>query len=543
MTIAVAGSQTWIREVCRQFSHAIGWELQFVPVAGSRGEEIEARLRREPSTCWFSELTDGLERIGFLQLVLPDDVRQDASFNSVGDLAEVFAQLINRSVTAARLAESRTDDVTTLVDIGRSVPTERNLVDALQRLLDGVTQLTAFRSCAFFLLDPSTERLKLRAHSHRDSPLVPPNSRSLSENPPDLQALARGRAVFGGDEISEAAAWLPPGTSTAVCLAVGSETGPIGTLWVYDRRRREPTEREMHVLESITVQVATLLERVVLLRESATQHRLQRDLQLASQAQSTQVAAVLPPGSGIEAALRSTSRFEIGGDLCELIPIGPGRTALAIGDASGHGISASIVMSAVRGAVQALALDLRSPLPPDEVLVRVNQALHSITPAHQFMSLLYGVFDVREMLFTYSNAGHPSPVLMRLGGPVQLDSHGMLLGVVDDATYGSSQLAISPGDTLIAFTDGVSEAMNGKRKMFRSDGIIEVLLAQQGQPPQTVLEAIWSQVETHLDGNSGHDDRSLVVIGVSERLGHPTDPIGDWTSRGGVQELKRDLAQ
>jgi sigma-B regulation protein RsbU (phosphoserine phosphatase) len=131
------------------------------------------------------------------------------------------------------------------------------------------------------------------------------------------------------------------------------------------------------------------------------------------------------------------------------------------------------------------------------------------------MSLLYGVIDARQMLFTYSNAGHPSPVLMRLGGPVQLDSHGMLLGVIDDATYGSSQLAISPGDTLIAFTDGVSEAMNGKRKMFRSDGIVEVLRAQQNQSPQTILEAIWTELETHLDGNSGHDDRSLIVIRIS----------------------------
>jgi sigma-B regulation protein RsbU (phosphoserine phosphatase) len=161
-----------------------------------------------------------------------------------------------------------------------------------------------------------------------------------------------------------------------------------------------------------------------------------------------------------------------------------------------------------------LALDLRSPLSPDEVLVRVNRALHSITPPHQFMSLLYGVIDVRQMLFTYSNAGHPSPVLMRLGGPVQLDSHGMLLGVVADTTYGSSQLAISPGDTLIAFTDGVSEAMNGKRKMFRSDGIIDVLRFQQDQPPRAVLEAIWSELELHLDGTAGHDDRSLIVIRV-----------------------------
>jgi sigma-B regulation protein RsbU (phosphoserine phosphatase) len=514
MTLTAAGSQAWIRDTCRQFSDAIGWELQFVPPNGGRDDEMEARLRSDPSTGWFSEISDGHERIGFLRLALPEDASNDRSFNSVGDLAEAFAKLISRSATAARLADSRTDDVTTLVDIGRSVPTERNLVEALQRLLEGATQLTAFRSCAFFLLDPSTERLKLRAHSHRDQPLVPAATRSLSENPPDLQALSRGRAIFGNDEITQVAAWLPVGTATAVCLAVGSETGPIGTLWVYDRRRRQPSDREMHVLESISVQVAALLERVVLLRESAAQHRLQRDLQLASQSQSSHVSAPLPAGSGIEAAVRSTSRFEIGGDLCELIPISQGRTALAIGDASGHGVSASIVMSSVRGALHALALDLRSPLSPDEVLVRVNHALHSITPAHQFMSLLYGVIDVRQMLFTYSNAGHPSPVLMRLGGPVQLDSHGMLLGVVPDTTYGSSQLAISPSDTLIAFTDGVSEAMNGKRKMFRSDGIIEVLRVHQGQPPRVILEAIWADLVTHLDGNTGHDDASLIVVRV-----------------------------
>jgi len=515
MTMTAVGSPTWIRDTCRQFSDAIGWDLQFVPVAGGRGDEIEARLRREPSTCWFSEVTDGQERLGFLQLALPDDARQDRSFNSVGDLAEAFAQLITRSATAARLAESRTDDVTTLVDIGRSVPTERNLVEGLQRLLEGATQLTPFRSCAFFLLDPSTERLKLRAHAHRDAPLMPAPLRSLSENPPDLVALNRGRAIITGDEVNRVAAWLPPGTLTAVCLAVGSENGPIGTLWVYDRRSRQPSDREMHVLESITVQVATLLERVVLLRESAVQHRLQRDLQLASQAQTSHSGTPLPHGSGIEAAVRSSSHLEIGGDLCELIPVAEGRTALVIGDASGHGISASIVMSSVRGAVHALALDLRMPLSPDEVLARVNHALHAITPAHQFMSLLYGVIDVRQMLFTYSNAGHPSPVLMRLGGPVTLDSHGMLLGVVPDTTYGSSQLAISPGDVLIAFTDGVSEAMNGKRKMFRSDGIIEVLRGQQGQSPQAILDAIWSELETHLDGNTVHDDRSLMVIRVS----------------------------
>jgi sigma-B regulation protein RsbU (phosphoserine phosphatase) len=513
-TVAAVSPHAWIHDVCQNFSEAAGWELKFIPTGGGRTEDIETRLRADPESCWFTEISDGQAPVGFLQLILPADVRNKQSLSSIGDLADAFAQLINRLATAGRSLESRTDEVTTLVDLGRSIPTEQNLVDAIDRLLQGAIHLTSFRASAFFLLDASTERLKLRARAHREPHTIPAAIRSLAENPPDLGALLRRRTVLGGDEINQSAAWLPPGTATAVCLAVESDAGPIGTLWVYDRRRREPSDREMHVLESISVQIATVLERVVLLRESEAQHRLQRDLQLASQCQSFDVVTSLAADSGIEAAVRSTSRFEIGGDLCELISVDSGRTVLSIGDASGHGISASIVMSAVRGAVRALGLDPRTILPAEGVLERVNRALYSITPAHQFMSLLYGVIDARQKVLTYSNAGHPSPLLMRDGGEILLDSHGMLLGVLADATYGCSVMPISSGDTLIAFTDGVSEAMNGKRKMFRSDGIIEVLQAHPGASPPVILEAIWSHLETHLDGSAGHDDRSLMVIRV-----------------------------
>lgn len=514
MTIVADHSQAWIRDVCRQFSDAVGWELAFLPVEAGRAGEVEAELRADPDTCWFVEITDGQERIGFLRMVLPVSERSDRAFSTVGDLADAFGRLISRTASAARLAESRTDDLTTLVDIGRSVPTEENVSRSLDRLLHAAIQLTSFRSAAFFLLDPSTERLKLRGTAQRESAVIPLPSRRLAENPPDLEALARGRSVLGIEAAMRSGAWLPPGTATAVCLAVGSEAGPLGTLWVYDRRSREPSDRELHVLESIAVQIAAVLERIVLLRESAAQLRLQRDLQLASQCQTFDGVTSLSPTSAIEAAIRSNSRFEIGGDLCELVSIDADRTALSIGDASGHGVSAAIVMSSVRGAVRALALDPRSTLSAGEVLERVNRALHSITPAHQFMSLLYGVINTRQKVFTYSNAGHPSPILLRDGEPITLDSHGMLLGVVAEGAYGESTLPIGAGDTLIAFTDGVSEAMNGKRKMFRSDGIIDVLRQHSGDAPQVALEAIWSQLESHLDGTTGHDDRSLMVIRI-----------------------------
>ena len=163
MTTLAAGPHAWIRDTCRQFSDAAGWELKFLPALTGRGDDVESRLRADPESCWYSELTDGHGRIGFLQLVLPADVRSQHSFSSVGDMADAFAQLISRSATAGRLVESRTDELATLVDLGRSVPTEENLVETIDRLLRGAIHLTSFRASAFFLLDPSTDRLKLRA--------------------------------------------------------------------------------------------------------------------------------------------------------------------------------------------------------------------------------------------------------------------------------------------------------------------------------------------------------------------------------------------
>ena len=285
MTIVADRSHAWIRDVCRQFSDAVGWELAFLPVESGRAGDVEAELRADPETCWFVEITDGQERIGFLRVVLPDSERSDRALSAVGDLADAFAQLISRTAGAARLAESRTDDLTTLVDIGRSVPTEENVVAVARPLvargdpahvvpIDGILSVGS--------LDRTTQVAgDVHARVGRHSPSLA----ALAENPPDLEALARGRSVLGTEAAMRSGAWLPPGTATAVCLAVGSEAGPLGTLWVYDRRSREPSDRELHVLESIAVQIAAVLERIVLLRESAAQLRLQRDLQLASQCQ------------------------------------------------------------------------------------------------------------------------------------------------------------------------------------------------------------------------------------------------------------------
>lgn len=512
MATRISDASGWIATVCRDFSQATGWPLQYTPAAAVEAAKLESRLQSDPECCWWAAVENGQGRAGFLHIDLPDDPERDHSFLAVCELGRIVADLLSRVLSTARQLESRTRDVTTLVDIGLSVPREQDLIDALNRLLRAALQLTGFRAAGFFLLDAAAEELNLRAFQQLDPLPLPFPQRDLADDPPDAEALAECRVLLHHGDESNQNPWMPSGASTALCVAVHSESGPIGTLWAFDRRKRVPTGRESHVLESIAAQIAAVLERVVLLRENADGERLRSDLRVASQSQTADVLRELPPGAGFDAAAICTSRYELGGDLCELIPVDTRRTVVAIGDASGDGVPAAMVMAAVRGALRAL-----SDSPPGEalrterVVDRLNKTLHSITPSHQFMSLLYGVLDPAAGSFTYTNAGHPMPLLVHRGEIKTLQSHGLLLGILPDAEYERSTLALSPGDILVFFSDGVSEAMNVRQKMFRQDGIVDVVRRHLDGTAHDLMQAIWDRLETHTAGGRG-DDRTLLVV-------------------------------
>ncbi|MCH7909723.1 MAG: serine/threonine-protein phosphatase [Candidatus Hydrogenedentes bacterium] len=225
------------------------------------------------------------------------------------------------------------------------------------------------------------------------------------------------------------------------------------------------------------------------------------------------IIGALPDDCGFGAAALRNSRFELGGDLCELIPVDTHRTVVAVGDASGDSVPAAMVMSAVRGALRTLLVETPDHLEKTEIVVqKLNKALNGITLAHQFMSLIYGVLDTKDNTFTYTNAGHPIPMLFHDSRVSRLESHGLILGVSAEAVYKHSVIQMSANDVLILFSDGVSEAMNGKRIMFGQDGIVDAAENHTGESAKEILDAIRSKLELHLANGSEADDRTLLVV-------------------------------
>lgn len=504
-------THSWINGICRRFSQATGWPLRY-EAAPSRVIPSFVSRSHDGTPLWQTELHGDNGLSGRLILDRPDDSLIEQEFPRILALSELLAELVSQAESAQWELECRSQELETLVDIGRLLPSEDDLPSALNRLVKASVQLTGFRSAAFFLLDPTGERLVLKAEYHQESRMIPFPVRDHDMDPPDFAALNHRRGVLSADRSPLDALWLPRGIATGIALGVYLEESPLGTLWAFDRRHREPELREWHVLESIGAQLSSAFERTVLQLESASEHRLRQDVRVASEQQCQGVFQNLRETKGFETAGFCTSRFELGGDLCEAITFDEHRTVILLGDACGDSVPAAMVMSAVRGAVHSLVHPKDDHvLDASFMMERLNKTLHAVTPAHQFMSLVYLVIDTKSHTLTYSNAGHPAPIHLHQGEVRELQSHGVLAGVIESATYGSSTCRIGPDDLLILFTDGITEAMSDRCTLFRSRGIIDTVKDHRHHSAKRILEAITERLRAHTGGITD-DDRTLAVI-------------------------------
>ncbi len=489
-----------VGEVCDRLSAALGWRVDFDPAEHHAGSEavadaVAGRLRLQPaSSTW--------PRTDYPVAVAT---------------AEAVSVLLARLRTALKSLESRSREVTTLMEMGRPDQKREGLSATIERLLAGAVELTRFWSAAFFLIDPVMESLRLRSSWRIDPGCIPQSCRSLQAPTPDAQALFHG-AILLDRKDDRGSEWLPEGCAMALGVPVRSVDGPLGMLWCFERRRQAVSPHAVKVLKSVAAQIARTLERTVLLRESAVRKRLRNELRTASRHQNISRTLPVRADSGIDVAMRAASASELSGDLCEVCPLDASRTFLALGDAVGHSIPAAMVMAVARGALRALVHDGEDcDFQPHQLIRRINRTLCSSTGAEQFMSVVAGIIDHQTRTLTYSNAGHPPPWLIRDGVRTSLKSHGMLCGVLSEAVYLESEVPLETGDLLVFFTDGVSEAVSPQRQLFRADGVLNALADQSWESAAAAANAIWQRMGEHAGHHEARDDQTLLVIQVRAR--------------------------
>ena len=249
--------------------------------------------------------------------------------------------------------------------------------------------------------------------------------------------------------------------------------------------------------------------------------RVRDELEVARSLQRDLLPRHAPELAGYRVAHSYRTANEIGGDYYDFLPLADGRLVLTVGDASGHGIGAGLVM-AIANATLKTALDL-DPSPP-AVLELLNRVLFRTGGKRAFMTLFYGVLDPETGVLEYAGAGHPYPLLRRRQGPIEeLGEGSMPLGLKAEGTFVRRRATIEPGDLLVLYSDGIPEAAGGAHgDTFGFDRLKDLLARPES--PRIIHDRILRALDRHLGEQPINDDLTLVVLDRAPALKVPASP-------------------
>ena len=271
------------------------------------------------------------------------------------------------------------------------------------------------------------------------------------------------------------------------------------------------------------VVVVVVVDRLVGQRIQLTELvRIQRDelaqeIELAAQVQQRLLPARPPVMNGFDIAGQMIAARTVGGDYFDYINLPAGDLGLVVADVSGKGVAAALLMSSVE---MALRIDAPSASHTNQVVRDLNKVLAHVTDAERYVTLFYGKLDVSQCLLEYTNAGHLPPLLVRQGTrePAWLEAGGTVTGLFPEAAYDCGQVRLEPGDTLILYTDGVTEATNAAGEQFTVERLVALVRENPTSSAQDLVETILKAVGEFRGANALEDDLTLMVLRVTGDL-------------------------
>ena len=293
----------------------------------------------------------------------------------------------------------------------------------------------------------------------------------------------------------------------------------IGVLDLESTQPHAFTLEHERMLSTLGSYVAVALENARLYEGALhNERRLRTDLDTAREIQ----RQLLPTGAreipGLDLAAAYVPARELGGDFYDFLPYGEGRLAIALGDVSGKGTAAALYGSLAIGTIREIVID--SNCDPACMLALLNQRLHNARLDSRFIAMLFGVYDAASRRLHLSNAGSPYPLLLRDGHVVSVRLEGVPLGLLPGTQYDESVLDLMPGDVVVFASDGILESENASEEEFGLQRLSAVLSAIAPQDSaRAITERILAETDDHGAGTAAHDDRTLVVLRVTEETG------------------------
>ncbi|MFC2085439.1 GAF domain-containing SpoIIE family protein phosphatase [Bacteroidota bacterium] len=285
----------------------------------------------------------------------------------------------------------------------------------------------------------------------------------------------------------------------------------LGLISVFNKRNNELfTEEDKRLLSIIAAQSAQVIENARLYEEEKALISIKEEMRMARDIQQNLLPKENPEIQGFQISGTSIPAREVGGDYFDFIPLGETCTSFCVGDITGKGMPAAMLMANLQATLRAqitVCTDI------GKSMVTTNNLLYHSTDSGKFATLFLGAIDVKNSRITYCNAGHDEPLLIGKSGEIiKLSTGGMLLGCFPDQQFTEGTVELESGDLLVLYTDGVTEAMNDKEVEFGLERLIELINSSRSNSSEEIKDLIIRNVRNHAALTPQSDDITLMVI-------------------------------
>ena len=309
--------------------------------------------------------------------------------------------------------------------------------------------------------------------------------------------------VRKGEMLSVPILWTAPG---------GGDPPPLGVVNLSDRSTRTPfSAGDQKLVSAVATQIGTAIQNARLVRDSLEQERLQHEMHLAHGLQMKLLpsAEIVAPVAIVGARVQPAE--DVGGDFYNLFRLGPDRTGAMIGDVSGHGYRAALIMAL---AMSAATIHAPRMPEPGEVLQLIFAALdEELESTEMYISVFYAVVDRRLGKLRYANAGHPHAFLISGDGSAErLMALDPPLGMGEEFPSSESRPWTSGEDLLVLFTDGITDARNRRDQRLGEEAVLDVIVKHRASTPEEIVDEVFAAVRKHTGRVAARDDRTLLVL-------------------------------
>ncbi|MBA3242248.1 MAG: SpoIIE family protein phosphatase [Acidobacteria bacterium] len=445
----------------------------------------------------------------------------DSAHRTTSGLLEAIegarTQTSGRHVSSAVIAPERSieqGDLLALISkVGVTLLASATLDETLRQIALLVFEAVPAERCLIMLREGKEKELRVRVaelRTHQGEVGEVRVSRTIIE-----EVVVQGRSVLTSDAQHDprfkSSTVTFQGIRSVLAVPLGVGASLFGMIYA-DSPLTESRFSEDHlkVLTTLGSVAAIRVENARLLEEHLEQESYARELQLAREIQQRFQPTSPPIVPGFELQGISFPSYEIGGDYYDFIFCPDGRLVVALGDVSGKGTSAALLMSSLHAAVHAQVTSCR---PLTETISAVNRYLADNTPANRFVTLFYAELDPLTGSLSFINAGHNPPLIAHSGGTMeQLGAGGLPLGIMPDAVFREGRTQLQVGDVLVAYSDGVTETQNPSGEEFGTVRLEQAITQNLDRSAAGIRDKIEAALSTFAQGTPAVDDITLLIV-------------------------------